>query len=150
MNDTQKEITKLHEQISQLCMIIKELSEYVGWQDINNFNLPFDSPSIMRLSKSYRKNGNHSYSNGLKENSDLGDNLYLLNQHKDILVDDESVHSSVSDNSQNSNMISCEEQVHRLTAQLTAAYYRIASLEEQLLAIRNNMETSDNDFYQCQ
>lgn len=34
--------------------------------------------------------------------------------------------------------LSCDQQVHRLTAQLTAAYHRIACLEEQLLACRNS------------
>ena len=150
MNDTHQEITKLHEQVSQLYIVLKELSEYVGWEDISNLNLPFDSSSRMKVSKSSPKNGNYYRSGGLKQNRNSGDNLYLLNQHKDVLVDDESVHSSVSDNSQHAEIISCEEQVHRLTAQLTAAYYRIASLEEQLLAIRQNMETGENGFYQCQ
>ena len=151
MNDTHTEIAKLHEQVNQLYMALNSLSEYVGWQDISNFNLHSDLPSRMKLSKSSHQNGNHAYGNRLKQNGNLGDNLYLLNQHKDILVDDESVHSSAaSDNSQNSEIISCEEQVNRLTAQLTAAYYRIASLEEQLLAIRSNTETGENGFYQCQ
>ena len=150
MNDPYKEITKLHEHVSQLYIVLKELSEYVGWEDIGNLNLPLDSSSKMKAAKFSQTQANHPYGNGLKQNRNSGDNLYLLNQHKDILVDDESVHSSVSDNSQHSEAISCEEQVHRLTAQLTAAYYRIASLEEQLLAIRKNMESGENGFYQCQ
>ena len=151
MNDAQKEITKLHEQVSQLYIVVKELSEYVGWQDMSNLNLPLDSHSIMKLSPTSHQNGSNSPKQGLKPKHHLGESLYLLNQHKDVLVDDESIHASVSDNSsQHSEVISCEEQVHRLTAQLTAAYYRIASLEEQLLAIRNNMEIGDNSFYQCQ
>jgi hypothetical protein len=150
MNDTYKEITKLHEQVSQLYILLKELSEYVGWQDISNLNLPVDLPSNVKVSKFSSNNVNHSHSNGLKQNRNSGDNLYLLNQHKDILMDDEPSPSSVSDSSNHSEVISCEEQVHRLTAQLTAAYYRIASLEEQLLALRNNMETGENGFYQCQ
>ena len=66
-------------------------------------------------------------------------------------MDDESVRACGYDNpNKHSESISCEEQVHRLTAQLTAAYYRIASLEEQLLAIRSGMETGEDDLYQCQ
>jgi phage shock protein A len=54
-------------------------------------------------------------------------------EHKDILVD-----SSYLDlERQNSEAnISQDVQIQRLTAQLTAAYHRIAALEEQLLAVR--------------
>ena len=153
MNDTHKEIKQLHEQVSQLYIAVKQLSEYVGWQDISHLNLPLDSKAIMSLSPSSHQKRSYSPEHIFKQKHSEGENIYLLNQHKDVLIDDESVHTSISDNSQHSQhseAISCEEQVHRLTAQLTAAYYRIASLEEQLLAIRNNMEIGDNSFYQCQ
>ncbi len=151
MNDPQKEITRLHEQVSQLYVVVKQLGEYVGCQDIVNLKIPLEPASIIKLSKSSHRNNSYSYNRRSKENNDSGDNLYLLNQrHKDILVDDELVSASVCDQNQNSEIISCDEQVNRLTAQLTAAYYRIASLEEQLLGIRNKMETGNNEFYQCQ
>ena len=53
--------------------------------------------------------------------------------HKDILVDDNSSTSSTSSSSEN---LSPDTQIRRLTAQLTAAYNRIAALEEQLLTYR--------------
>ena len=153
MNEHQNEITKLHEQISQLYVLVKRLSEYVGWEDIRNLSKPLDPISMVNISPSSHYRNDHHNGNGsnsLQISDEVPDNMYLLNQHKDILVDDESVHASVTDNNQNMEMISCEEQVHRLTAQLTAAYYRIASLEEQLLSLRNNLETGDSSFYQCQ
>ncbi|HIK43788.1 MAG TPA: hypothetical protein IGR64_02760 [Leptolyngbyaceae cyanobacterium M65_K2018_010] len=54
-------------------------------------------------------------------------------EHKDILMD-----SSYGDlERQNTEThLSQDIQIQRLTAQLTAAYNRIAALEEQLLAIR--------------
>ncbi|NJK65429.1 MAG: hypothetical protein HC789_00875 [Microcoleus sp. CSU_2_2] len=53
--------------------------------------------------------------------------------HKDILLDD----SYFDKNSQNlEKELTADIQVQRLTAQLTAAYNRIAALEEQLLAKR--------------
>ena len=53
--------------------------------------------------------------------------------HKDILLDD----SYFDKNSQNlENELTSEIQIQRLTAQLTAAYNRIAALEEQLLSRR--------------
>lgn len=53
--------------------------------------------------------------------------------HKDILVDDI---SSTSNTNSSSDNLAPETQIRRLTAQLTAAYNRIAALEEQLLTYR--------------
>lgn len=55
-------------------------------------------------------------------------------EHKDILTDS-GVWNSSGEQSYDHNM-SPETQIRRLTAQLTAAYNRIAALEEQLLAKR--------------
>jgi hypothetical protein len=52
---------------------------------------------------------------------------------KDILGEEEEITSKPSTNGK---LITPEIQVQRLTAQLTAAYNRIAALEEQLLARR--------------
>jgi hypothetical protein len=51
--------------------------------------------------------------------------------HKDILVDDNSSNANSS-----SDNLAPDTQIRRLTAQLTAAYNRIAALEEQLLSYR--------------
>ncbi|MGD1808617.1 hypothetical protein ACP6PL_24715 [Dapis sp. BLCC M126] len=54
-------------------------------------------------------------------------------EHKDVLVDD----NHLNKNSQNiDGELTSEIQIQRLTAQLTAAYNRIAALEEQLLSKR--------------
>lgn len=53
--------------------------------------------------------------------------------HKDILVDDTSSSSTTNSSSDN---LAPDTQIRRLTAQLTAAYNRIAALEEQLLTYR--------------
>ncbi|MEM6251747.1 MAG: hypothetical protein AAF821_02385 [Cyanobacteria bacterium P01_D01_bin.156] len=55
--------------------------------------------------------------------------------HKDILNDEP--HFGI-DQMSGSQVLSPEIQVQRLTAQLTAAYNRIAALEEQLLAYRGH------------
>ena len=52
--------------------------------------------------------------------------------HKDVLVDDNNSTNSTKSNSD----LAPETQIRRLTAQLTAAYNRIAALEEQLLTYR--------------
>ncbi|MGJ3248766.1 MAG: hypothetical protein ACFE0I_22170 [Elainellaceae cyanobacterium] len=54
-------------------------------------------------------------------------------EHKDILADSDYLDSESQAGEQT---LSSEIQVQRLTAQLTAAYNRIAALEEQLLARR--------------
>lgn len=54
--------------------------------------------------------------------------------HKDILVDDN--RSTSSNSSSSEQNLSPDIQIRRLTAQLTAAYNRIAALEEQLLTYR--------------
>ncbi len=53
--------------------------------------------------------------------------------HKDILSDEPHMDGSQSSSPHN---ISPEIQIQRLTAQLTAAYNRMAALEEQILACR--------------
>jgi uncharacterized coiled-coil protein SlyX len=54
--------------------------------------------------------------------------------HKDILSDEDD-NLSFWD-LQNEQPLTAEIQIHRLTAQVTAAYHRIAALEEQLMAQR--------------
>ena len=55
-------------------------------------------------------------------------------EHKDILIDGSGWESDFDRTSE--QIISPDIQIRRLTAQLTAAYNRIAALEEQLLARR--------------
>ncbi len=59
--------------------------------------------------------------------------LDIVSEHKDILVD--SSYLDLERQNHESNL-SKDVQIQRLTAQLTAAYNRIAALEEQLLAVR--------------
>ncbi len=53
--------------------------------------------------------------------------------HKDVLSDEPSLDGDKSSSPHN---LSPEIQIQRLTAQLTAAYNRMAALEEQILACR--------------
>lgn len=75
-----------------------------------------------------RTSSSHSYAHDL---ADLP-----IWDHKDVLVDDDyEIRRDFSD-SRSDAYLSPELQVQRLTAQLTAAYNRIAALEEQLLSKR--------------
>ncbi|EAW35357.1 hypothetical protein [Lyngbya sp. PCC 8106] len=56
-------------------------------------------------------------------------------EHKDVLSDDDYVSSTVMIHREQPS-ITADIQIQRLTAQLTAAYNRIAALEERLLSQR--------------
>ena len=72
----------------------------------------------------------------LQEANKLKEKYNYLNpelEHKDVLVDDNYLNKS----SKNiDGEFTSNTQIQRLTAQLTAAYNRIASLEEQLISKR--------------
>ncbi|MGB3402646.1 MAG: hypothetical protein WBA77_08135 [Microcoleaceae cyanobacterium] len=57
-------------------------------------------------------------------------------EHKDILLDDSYTETSVVVHHEEQS-ITADIQIQRLTAQLTAAYNRIAALEERLLSQRS-------------
>ncbi|NJN87638.1 MAG: hypothetical protein HC881_16685 [Leptolyngbyaceae cyanobacterium SL_7_1] len=64
------------------------------------------------------------------QHRDLADGMM---EHKDVLVDNNRFDM---ENQSGERVLSPEIQIQRLTAQLTAAYNRIAALEEQLLSHR--------------
>lgn len=74
-------------------------------------------------------------SNGYSRIASYGNALIAepMTTHKDILVDTAYIDPERSGEEMS---LSPEVQIQRLTAQLTAAYNRIAALEEQLLASR--------------
>ena len=61
-------------------------------------------------------------------------NLNSVMEHKDVLLDDSNWDNEINPPSEQN--LSPDIQIRRLTAQLTAAYNRIAALEEQILARR--------------
>ncbi|MEB3290492.1 MAG: hypothetical protein VKI82_11295 [Leptolyngbya sp.] len=65
--------------------------------------------------------------------NDAPTGLDAVCEHKDVLVDGD---YRPSDRQTVEGNLSQDIQIQRLTAQLTAAYHRIAALEEQLLATR--------------
>lgn len=114
-------------QISQLQDKTDRLYELVEQMN-NRVDLLSNSRSSVTESESYSL---PNFASGVsfydKKKSD-----YQLT-HKDILVDDNNSTNSTKSNSEN---LAPETQIRRLTAQLTAAYNRIAALEEQLLTYR--------------
>lgn len=142
MSEIKQELLRVHQKIAKLFSILIELAEYVGWEKIEPLiNMEYNVNHLPVNSKSPTH---------LQLISDSEMNKYHFHYHQDILIDDASIYTDLSDNSNIDRTISCEEQVYRLTAQLTAAYHRIASLEDQLFAIRHDLETRQNSFYHGQ
>lgn len=123
MDAVQKQIVALSHKIDVLYQMIDQLSckvsdslteiKQMPRQETN----PFGSAGQLR---------SHTY-----QSPSLLDSVM---DHKDVLIDGKNEFTNSHQNSENA--LSADIQVQRLTAQLTAAYNRIAALEEQLLARR--------------
>ncbi len=173
MSVKEQQIVDLNQKINRLYAIICRLSEYVGWQDLENLALGLNDscgmdenkplipvklePTLAELPDEVSDWG-HNYSkitDAPKESESTEDNWQevasmMRDGHKDILSDTnpDSEHHSFSDCFYHEdNNVSCEDKLQRLTAQLTAAYNRIAHLEEQLLAHRQQTETRQHGFH---
>jgi hypothetical protein len=123
MDAVQKQIIALSHKIDALYQIIDQLNCRI-------------SESLSEIKQTSRQESNSS---ALAMN--VRPNLYhspsLLDsvmEHKDVLSDRKNDLTSSHQNKENA--LSADIQVQRLTAQLTAAYNRIAALEEQLLSRR--------------
>ncbi len=115
ISELRDKIERLYQLIEQISNQIKELSsQRVRHSEQESYSLPNFTPKTSHFIV-------HE-----------GESEYQLT-HKDILVDDNSSTSSTNSSSDN---LAPDTQIRRLTAQLTAAYNRIAALEEQLLTYR--------------
>ena len=122
MDTLQLQISELRDKIDNLHQLIEQVSDRVkalSTQQPNN-----------RSQESYSL---PNFASGSANFPDRSKDAEYQLTHKDILVDDNSSTSTASSGSEN---FSPDTQIRRLTAQLTAAYNRIAALEEQLLTYR--------------
>jgi hypothetical protein len=118
MDSFQNEVTSLNTKVDALHQILEQLSNQTGeiLSEVkvaagDRSALPPAPPSRYSLS-------NRKFNGGM--------------EHKDVLSDD----TYPDEFKDGDRPLSPEIQIQRLTAQLTAAYNRIAALEEQLLAQR--------------
>jgi hypothetical protein len=119
----------LHEQVARLSLKIDALHQTIeqlaekNSQMLSEFKLNSDGES-------------HRFS----MDSNLGRHLHQTRSNYDGSMDHKDVLSDSGypelDSQSGERVLSPEIQIQRLTAQLTAAYNRIAALEEQLLARR--------------
>ncbi|MGK7871876.1 MAG: hypothetical protein AB4426_00700 [Xenococcaceae cyanobacterium] len=122
MDGLQKQIIELNQKVDQLHGVVERLSCQIAaltsdkQQQSGNGTDPF--PTAQIISDSSPSNGSFK----------------PVMEHKDILLDGSSWENNANPKSE--QVLSPDIQIRRLTAQLTAAYNRIAALEEQLLARR--------------
>lgn len=120
MDSVQKQLMILSQKVDALYQVIEPLNQKIS--EILSSNSPASPPEV-ELSSLSLVNGPYTYQNYSRDSG---------MEHKDVLVD-----GNVETNSRNREKeLSPEIQIQRLTAQLTAAYNRIAALEEQLLSKR--------------
>jgi hypothetical protein len=121
MEPLQQQILTLSQKLDALCQVIEQLDAKVT-QTFSECSL-----ANTQAKDNYQENGStggYQFKGRISLNPEM--------EHKDVLTDGIylDMHRQAGDN------ITPEIQIQRLTAQLTAAYNRIAALEEQLLRER--------------
>jgi hypothetical protein len=122
MEPLQKQVLTLSNKVDALYQVIQQLERKVS----------------QALSSSYSDKAQTS--DGLLDDTETGSyqfkghiNFNAEMEHKDVLVD--AIYTDINIQA-GDRLLTPETQIQRLTAQLTAAYNRIAALEEQLLLRR--------------
>ncbi len=120
MDTLTNQIKELENKVSSLHQLVERIGERVNV--LSERKTPISSPySFGSFDRQNDGNG-----------SEQGEQAYSI-AHKDILSDDTRRDRK---NPTQEKDLAPEIQIRRLTAQLTAAYNRIAALEEQLLTYR--------------
>ena len=140
MSIIQKEISVLNRKIDTLHEIVDNLNYQIQEFLAQNYHLPNQNTN----SSSLKVISSHTYSQDyalIYQESPPNNYNYKTKNTIDNVIDDNSVLEDIhlhEDYHQNHSLpdLSPDLQVQRLTAQLTAAYNRIAALEEQLLSLR--------------
>ncbi|HEY9752132.1 MAG TPA: hypothetical protein V6C46_04230 [Coleofasciculaceae cyanobacterium] len=123
MDTLQKQVGTLAGKVDDLCQLIEQLTTRVS-DVVTECRFGADQAHRIEsgISSGYSTYSNHGGLDGAFE-------------HKDVLVDNNGL-DTVGQSGEKT--LTPEIQIQRLTAQLTAAYNRIAALEEQLLSQRTH------------
>jgi hypothetical protein len=122
MEALRQQVTALSQQVDALYKLIENLNEKL-----------LESAKETKLAQQQRNDRSGMGETDRTSSYQSYSSLDAMLEHKDILLDD----TYFDKNSQNlEKELTADIQIQRLTAQLTAAYNRIAALEEQLLAKR--------------
>ncbi len=125
MEQLKHQVSSLSSKLDQLYQVVEQLDGKVS-QALTECNLA-------AACQSQDKNQTVGNLAEYQLNDSIGLNSEL--EHKDVLVDDVYLDGNFEAGDKH---LTPEIQIQRLTAQLTAAYNRIAALEEQLLLKRIN------------
>ncbi|MCT7949635.1 hypothetical protein NG798_07535 [Ancylothrix sp. C2] len=119
METLQTQVSTLTHKVDALYQVVEQLNSKISEAITDG-----EVSAKATLKSVLNENGGHYSSHSL---------LDIAFEHKDVLSDSNYPERNGLNSEQN---IAPETQIQRLTAQLTAAYNRIAALEEQLLARR--------------
>lgn len=122
MDSLQNHVTALDRKVDALYQVIDQLSNRLS-----------EVLSEIKQPASYSNDGSPLRISERRYSSLAHSRLDTAFAHKDVLVDTNYLEAGSTSREKD---LSPEIQIQRLTAQLTAAYNRIAALEEQLLAQR--------------
>ncbi len=123
MDGIQQQVNELNSKVDRLFQVVEQLSRQI--------EVVTEKPAA----RASEKNGTHpSFAYSAPQSLASNGRFQSAMEHKDILMDDHDSNKLIADESEFT--LSSDLQVRRLTAQLTAAYNRIAALEEQVLACR--------------
>ena len=120
METLQKQLSILNNKVDGLYQLIEQLSDRVG-------------EAVSHCQKPDQVNRSDSEKAVGQRTSRIQSYFESTMEHKDVLVDHDSLEASFQ---LSEGPVSPEIQIQRLTAQLTAAYSRMAALEDQLIAKR--------------
>lgn len=121
MDSIKNQVNGLNEKIETLCQLVENLNERMG-EILSEIKQPSPKDVDQFVGLVEKR---PSYSSLTRVDAALA--------HKDILIDNS---YSDSNSGNREKDLGPDIQIQRLTAQLTAAYNRIAALEEQLLSKR--------------
>lgn len=122
MDTLQKQVITLSLKVDALYQVIDKLSGRVS-----------EALSECRVAPTQGTNGSVGINGVGRYSAQAYSSLRPTMEHKDVLADSTGMDTNLQNGEK---QLTPEIQIQRLTAQLTAAYNRIAALEEQLLSQR--------------
>ncbi len=137
MDGLQNHIITLEKKIDQLYAIVEYLSHCIG-ETLPDSEMVSDQSAAKRWELDSQLINERSQEDNTAVNKPFPNTHHrgfnAMMEHKDILLDDKNYVPKTT--TPHGEEVSSEIQIRRLHTQLTAAYERIAALEEQLLAQR--------------
>jgi hypothetical protein len=149
MESIQQQITALTHKVDQIYQIVGRLQQHVDLDladqidsgEETSIRHPLNREDALRVNASNRRSRSDRNGSNINGYADLAsgshhyhDTTEWIIAQQDILIDSSGV--EISHHQIKEQDLAPQVQIQRLTAQLTAAYNRIAALEEQLLAKR--------------